>query len=75
MDLRWGQADPSPYFVPTPRIPIVGEMIVGPDDIGARVVTHVRFVYSSGFYFPPTSVVVETEAATYKPVSPDGAEG
>jgi hypothetical protein len=61
IDLRWGQDDPAPYLVPTPRVPCVGEKIVGPDDVGTLVVTNVTYVYDGGFYFAPTRVIVETE--------------
>lgn len=60
VDLRWGQPDPAPYLVEFPRVPCVGEKIIGPDDFGPLVVTSVTYVYESGFALPPSRIVVET---------------
>lgn len=59
IDLRWGQSDPAPYLVPVPRVPCVGEMIVG-HDAAERVVTNVTYLYEHGFYFLPV-IIVETD--------------
>jgi hypothetical protein len=58
VDLRWGQDNPEPYLVKMPRVPVVGEKIVGPDDFGQFVVTDVTYVYEHGFYYEPSRVEV-----------------
>ena len=61
IDLRWGQDDPAPYLVQVPRVPVVGEVFIGPDDMPPVRVTSVTFIYEQGFYYPPSNIRVETE--------------
>lgn len=59
VDLRWpGVPDDEPYLVKFPRVPMVGERIIGPDRMAPLVVVSVTYRYDSGFYFEPSRIVV-----------------
>lgn len=46
----WDGGDVFPFGdVPMPRIPVIGETIIGPDDMGAWKVSNVAFDYPHGF--------------------------
>jgi len=53
MDYEVGYFDDQPS-----RIPMVGEEIVGPDDMGSFWVHHVIYNYEYGFVHPPRVMVV-----------------
>ena len=44
--------------VPFPRVPVVGEKLIGPDDFGKFTVASVTYEYGNGFHFEPTAIVV-----------------
>jgi len=63
VDLRFGKENsiilkPEPYLVKMPRVPCVGERILGPDDLGLFTITGVTYEYNRGFYFEPDVIVV-----------------
>jgi hypothetical protein len=54
----WDGGDEFPEDVEIPRVPVVGELIAGPDDFGLWCVDSVRYIYAGGFGVPPRRVEV-----------------
>ncbi len=61
VDLRWPGVPTEPYLVQFPRVPVVGEQVIGPDDTPPLVVVAVTYHFADGFYFPPTRIEVRAE--------------
>jgi hypothetical protein len=54
----WDGGDAFPYPVPVARVPVVGEFVTLPDDLGWWEVVQVEHDYSRGLHYPPVVGVV-----------------